>query len=288
MNPMAQWTQSKKAQPMAVIDPEKINQILAECAELYVLPRFKRLQDHEISSKTSPRDLVTQADIDVEAHLERVLPDILPGSVVIGEEGVSRGDTGLDALSDVAQKVWVVDPIDGTHNFVHGKDDFGIMLACIINGETQMGWIYHVVEEGKAVAEKGSGAFYNGERLRINEAPRIETEQMRGFINPRFFPKAYHEEIRETAQRFERCESIHSAAHEYLRIARGQADFAVYSRIKAWDHLAGALLVQEAGGHVAQWTGEAYKPNSFDCGLIASSSQKGWNAVYAAFLDKKL
>ncbi len=259
---------------MAVINPEKIADILAECASLYVLPRYKQLKDHEISTKTGPRDLVTQADIDVEAHLERALPDLLPGSIVIGEEGISRGDSHIDVLQDTSQKIWIVDPVDGTHNFVRGKREFGIMLACIIDGVTQYGWIYDVLGETHYISEKGSGA-YMGDR-RLNIAPRSNIADMTAHINYRYFPKELQPKIKEAMGAFNDSTSLGCAAHEYTRIARGQSDLALYSRLKPWDHLPGSLIVEEAGGYVAKWDNKPYTPQDDYAGLIVTSSEDNW------------
>ena len=149
------------------VDSQKVSEIIVECADKYILPRYKALAQHEISAKTSPRDLVTQADLDVEEHLTRVLPDLLPGSVVIGEEAASKNPALLDQLDDKSLKIWIVDPVDGTHNFVHSKREFGVMLALIENGEARQGWIYDVLGKEMTVAERGGGAFVGSQKFSI-------------------------------------------------------------------------------------------------------------------------
>ncbi|MCB1531242.1 MAG: inositol monophosphatase [Alphaproteobacteria bacterium] len=263
---------------MSVIDPQHVAQILEECANKYVLPRYKQLQEHEIAAKSGPRDLVTQADIDVEAHLERVLPDLLPGSIVIGEEGISRGDMDIGILQDPSQTVWIVDPVDGTHNFVSGRREFGIMLACVIEGETRHSWIYDILGDAHYIAEKGEGAYRNGEKLEITEhrAPA----EMTAHINYRYFPRDIQEQIRGAMSAFGESYSLSCAAHEYSRIATGQSDLALYSRLKPWDHLPGALLVQEAGGYVAKWDERAYTPRDDYAGLIVASCEESWRKAF--------
>lgn len=267
---------------MPVINPDDISKIIIECAERYILPRYKMLEQSQISTKTGPRDLVTQADIDVEERLKKVLPGIMPGSVVIGEEGVSSGQASLDALKDTSRPVWVVDPVDGTHNFVHHKREFGVMLACVIGGVTQYSWIYDVLGPDMLVAERGSGAFISGERLKVSSGRSID--YFDGHLNPGYFPREYREHIREARGRFKSCDSLNCAAHEYLRVASGQAQFSLYSRLKPWDHLPGALMVQEAGGFVAQWDGSPYTPQDHHTGLLVAASQENWDAVYDVFL----
>lgn len=269
------------------VNTDKVKEILRECTEKYVLPRYKALQDHEIDTKSGPNDLVTQADLDVEQHLARVLPDILPGSVVIGEESVSQGVASLDTLQDTSRPVWVVDPVDGTHNFVHGKREFGIMLACVIDGITQYGFIHDVLDDETAIAERGAGAYFGNKKLSVapvSDAP----EGMSGHINPRFFPPAFKDELKDVMKTMKDCYSLHCAAHEYLRLASGQTQFVVYSRQKPWDHLPGVLLTQEAGGYVASWGNQPYTPQDKSIGLIGAASTENWQATYDAFLKGRL
>lgn len=275
-----------KESVMAVVNPDKIGAILRECAELYIKPRYKMLADHEISSKTGPHDLVTQADIDVEYHLERVLPALLPGSVVLGEEGISRGDAVLETLKDETLKIWLVDPIDGTHNFVKHGREFGVMLGCIIHGRTEYGWIYDVLAGEMSMAERQSGAFCGDRRLSVARAAPLD--DMSGHINPRYFPEIYRDVIKQKRALFKSCKSLYCAAHEYLRLAKGEAHFSVYSRIKPWDHVPGALILEEAGGIVRRWSGEPYKPSDFHEGIICSSDSTSWDATFNTFLSDNL
>ncbi|NCT40885.1 MAG: inositol monophosphatase [Alphaproteobacteria bacterium] len=266
---------------MPVINADKISDLIVECSDTYILPRYNALSDSDISTKTGPNDLVTQADIDVEDHLKRVLPDILPGSIVIGEEGVSSGEMSLDALKDSSRPIWIVDPVDGTYNFVHGKREFGVMLGLIVNGVTQIGWIYDVLGQEMSVAERGAGAFCAGKRLEVANVNK--PSEMSGHINPKYFPPNYREHIKVQRETFKHCRSIGCAAHEYLRIAKGQAQFSVYSRMKPWDHVPGALIIREAGGQVNTWDGDIYKPDDFDTGIIATASEDGWRDILDIF-----
>lgn len=267
---------------MSVINPEKIADILRECSDTYILPRYNKLSEGEISTKTGPSDLVTQADIDVEEHLKRVLPSLLPGSVVLGEEGVSSGEVSLDLLADTSRPIWIVDPVDGTYNFVHGNREFGVMLGLIIDGQTQYGWIYDVLGEAMSIGERGAGAFCEGVRLEVSGESQLS--QMSGHINPKYFPEEYRSHINEQRTQFNQCKSIGCAAHEYLRIAKGEAHFSVYSRLKPWDHVPGALIVREAGGSVTKWDGGVYAPDDFNTGIIATSQKDGWRGILDVFM----
>ncbi len=270
---------------MAVVNPEKISAILSECADLYVLPRYKALGQEDVFEKTSAHDLVTKADIDVEAHLKRVLPDMLPGSIVIGEEGVSNGEQSLDALRDSDQKMWIVDPVDGTYNFVHNNREFGIMLALIIGGETAGAWIYDVLGAVCAIAEKGSGVFLGGERQYVSNS-LYDASALSGHVNPKYFHEAQQEHVKTVQKEFKKCFSFGCSAHEYLNIIQGNTQFSVYSKLMPWDHLPGALMVQEAGGYVAKWDGQPYQVKDLDAGLISANSKDTWMLAHDAFVKK--
>lgn len=264
---------------MPVIDTDKVSLLIKECAAHIITPRFQQLQDHEIDTKTGPRDLVTQADIQAEAFLERHLPDLAPGSLVIGEEGVSRGDHQLDTLlvSD-DHPVWIVDPVDGTYNFVHGKPEFGVMVACVIGGRVQHAWIYDVVGDKMYASEYGAGAYCDTTRLRVSQ--QRNPAEMIAHVSRRFFPEGLQDQMEERVDAFKSWRTIGAAAHEYTRVAAGVSDAAVYSRLKPWDHLPGSLIVSEAGGYIAKWDGQPYCLKDSYAGLIVTNSKESWDMIY--------
>jgi len=267
---------------MSFVDHDAVAEILQGCTDRYVLPRYRQLQDSEISTKTGPNDLVTQADIDVEAHLQRVLPQMIKGSIFVGEEGVSNGSISLDVLHTKDAAIWIADPVDGTYNFVNGKREFAVMLGLIINGVIEYGWIYDCLSGELTQAERGQGAYCNGERLRV--ARQIEISDMSGHINARYFPDKYREHINAMQAKFQECRSLACAGHEHLRLAKGEVQFSVYSRHKPWDHVPGSLIVQEAGGYVGHWDGAEYDFNRSKGGIIAASSKELAKQVYNFFI----
>lgn len=269
------------------IDSGKVADLLKECAEKYILPRYNTLSPDQIHTKSHKDDLVTIADIETEQALEMILPRMFPGCLVIGEEGVSSGKTSLDTLKNVSQPIFVVDPVDGTHNFRHGKREFALMMALVVGGETRMGWIYDILGDCHAIAEKGAGAFANGKNMRV-AAPKTLKESD-AFLNPFYFPKemrSYLSHMHPDAGNIRSARTLRCSAHEYLQLASGQMDFAISAGngIKAWDHLAGALMVQEAGGVVRKWDKTDYMPEDKGGGLIVASHRDLWDAVYSRLL----
>ncbi len=265
------------------VDPHKIADILREQAAIHILPRFRQLASHEIMSKTSPTDLVTVADQEMEKALIKILPDFLPGSIVLGEEGVSSGDIGLEALDDTTRPIWVTDPVDGTYNFAHGKEDFCTMLALIVGGQTQISWIYDPLTESMMIAERGAGAFIDDKKLDLPASTKPLSE-MNGFVGLRYFPKSMRPHMEQTQKQVRSMYTMGCAGHEYLRLGQGLSDFGIYTRVKPWDHLAGQLMVQEAGGYLTKWDGTAYTPQTRMGGILVVTDKKNWQPLLVLFL----
>src|SRR5258708_31980721 len=144
------------------VDCEKVRRLIVEVADAEVMPRFEKLKTGDISEK-SPGDFVTVADVASEQRLTPALRDLLPGSLVVGEEAVAA-DPAVLALLDGDAPVWVVDPIDGTANFAAGIPMFAIMVALIRRGETLAAWIHDPLKRATATALAGGGAGGEGKR----------------------------------------------------------------------------------------------------------------------------
>lgn len=258
---------------MITFDHDKMEGLLRDVAAKHIVPRFQMLADHEISSKSHPGDLVTIADEEAEDALEHALPDLYPGCVVIGEEGVSNARHTIETIADYAGLVFVVDPVDGTHNFVHGKDTFALMLAAVYKGETVAGWIYDIPQDRFLSTIKGEGAYWGGVKQRIAEPPAWP--HIKGFASKKYFPAEARERISELRKEIDKLYSLYCAGHEYINIVTGKRHFSMYAGVKPWDHLAGALAVREAGG-VVRMLGEGieYVPAITEGVIVAAHSDR--------------
>ena len=253
------------------IKPDEINALIRDCAARLIMPRFNLLEASEIESKSGPNDLVTIADRETELELEAALTAAYPGLVVIGEEGIAAGRMTTAVLRDASGMVWVIDPVDGTWNFVHGKPEFAVMIACAIDGETRHGWIYDVPADRMLYAEKGGGTTINGVRQSV--APAKKLADCAGFCGVRYFAPEHRERIKAFAATVRTVRVLGCAGHEYLNVASGHDDFALYSRGQPWDHLAGTLAVAEAGGIVRRFDGGGYRPSDDRPALIVASNE---------------
>ena len=140
---------------MQTPEPVKVEAIIREVSEAAILPRFRRLERHDISEK-SPGDLVTTADRESEQLLSAALSELLPGSKVVGEEAAAESAQVLEAFDGEAP-VWVLDPVDGTQNFVDG-----IPWISLINSSERVFWASASIKSGCLFAATGRccGGFW--------------------------------------------------------------------------------------------------------------------------------
>ena len=150
---------------MIEVDVDEVATIVREVAWRRIVPRFRNLGPAAIGYK-APDDMVTVADREAEADLSARLVPLAAGSLFVGEEAVFADPGMLDALSGEGQ-VWVVDPLDGTSNFVRGSPDFTTMVALVRNGHALAAWIHAPLAGWTAVAVRGRGAYLDGRRMRV-------------------------------------------------------------------------------------------------------------------------
>jgi fructose-1,6-bisphosphatase/inositol monophosphatase family enzyme len=244
---------------------DRVSDLLRAVSLELVMPRFRALETAQIASKASavdPEDVVTVVDHEVEARLERDLTALLPGTLVIGEEAASKSPEVLARLS-AEVPVWIIDPLDGTKNFVNGDNAFGTIVALVEQGETRGGWIV-LPERGQVFsATQGGGTWLDGARLKVPERP--PRDRLTGKLYSRFMPPGLAQEVkRRIVPHYDHRPHAASAAIEYTDTLAGLQDFVIYYRLLPWDHTAGALLLAEAGGVVQHLTGERYRPTSPD------------------------
>jgi len=260
---------------------QEVSALLDRVAERAVLPRYQALASHEIVEK-KPGDLVTVADREAEAMLAEGLARILPEATVVGEEACHADPALADRLGDAL--CWIVDPIDGTRNFAEGRAPFGLMIALAERGVTQAGWIWDPLARRLCHAALGKGAYVNGERVTARptgEDPPLAALAM-GFMDE---PKR-HRIKRDVIPHYRLVEVPYCAAEQYPRLALGINDVSLFERTLAWDHAAGALWLNEAGGKCARPDGSAYRVDEPSRkGLVGAASEALWVQLTALLTD---
>ncbi|MDX2028607.1 MAG: inositol monophosphatase [Alphaproteobacteria bacterium] len=270
---------------MKNIDIDAVTNLIREVAAEYILPRFRNLQAADIAYKIGD-DPVTVADKEAEKALSPRLLGLLPGSKVVGEEAFAVNSGVFESFSGESP-VWIIDPVDGTRNFVAGNPEFGVIVALAEQNQVLAGWIYNPTSDEVLTAEKGSGAYYKGQKLKVSPARAFP--QMSGFLGDRlleFYEKA--KGPKDTPPVFE---TMVAGAHEYPRLVldtphfgknKPQAQFrasAFYST--PWDDAAGVLIHREAGGYSAFWDGSAYRPSVMHQGLALAPDKDSWEMLRA-------
>jgi len=201
----------------------------AEKASKSVIRDFGEVEKLQVSKK-GPRDFVTKTDKHVEKILIEELSKTKKNYSFLSEEVGSIQNKDKD-------NIWIIDPIDGTTNFLHGIPHFAICLALESKKEIISGLIYDPIKDEMFYAEKNKGAYLNNQRLRVSN---------KNLIDECLF-SSNHEGVKfsNLNMRYSGC-----AALDLAYVASGRLDGFFHNKINIWDVAAGALLVEEAGGIV--------------------------------------
>ncbi|GAA4803844.1 inositol monophosphatase [Nocardioides caeni] len=251
------------------MDTAAVLSLLQDVAAQVITPRFRALGSGEVSEK-NPGDLVTVADHESEALITAALRDAHPRALVLGEEAMASDPSLIEQFAS-AEHAFTVDPVDGTKNFVHGSPDHAVMVAEVRGGEVTRGWIWQPQHEASYVAERGAGAWLNGERLTVTTSVTAPYRTARRAWVGRDLPGLGTLELTWA------CCGV-----DYPRLIAGDAAALVYSRSMPWDHLPGSLILTEAGGVIGDHEGGPYRPQAPSSGLIAAPDRDTYDAVRAA------
>lgn len=205
-------------------------------------------------SKSSYADLVTETDQLVEDMLISGLKEHYPEHSFIGEESTAPGEKCN--LTD--NPTWIIDPIDGTNNFVHRFPYIAVSIALLVNKEAQLGLIYNPILEEMYSARPGQGAFCNGRRLQVTSTDDIGQAMLCAEFGSSRDPEklaSKFRSMRNVINKAHGMRSLGSAAVSMAFVASGHVDGYYEAGIHAWDVAAGQLVVREAGGVVMDTSG---------------------------------
>lgn len=240
-----------------------------------IAPYFRNLQDGDVSFKSSPNDPVSIADKQAEDLLHQGLKQILPDSVFIGEETYTVDPSIIRHLTARDTHVWVTDPIDGTQNFVNGREGFGPMVALLFNGEVIASWMYDVCAKTMLSAHLGEGVSLDGTLL---PALSTATRPWRGTVGWKIFNSPDIQSLKESGT-YNLLPALDPSIIAYGKLVRGEQDFIVYKRTACWDHLPGVAMARELGLVATRWSGEEFEVTDLDAGLIVARTPEIANQV---------
>lgn len=200
-----------------------------------------------VDTKTAMNDLVTNVDREVEQFFVKKIRTHFPDHRIMGEEGFGDELTSLDGF------VWLVDPIDGTLNFVKRQEDFGIMVALYQDGVGLFGYIYDVMRDRLVYGIKDYGAYCNGKRL----APPAIHQLSDGVINLNgFMLMDAPQPVKEMARKTLVTRTIGASSLEHIQVILGKSVAYLSNLLAPWDIAAGMVIANELGLHYSLLSGE--------------------------------
>ena len=254
--------------------------VATDAAKLGAAVMLDKLGADVVKTKANARDLLTEVDPEVQRIIESSVADAFPTHGFLGEESVPGGwEAGSAAIARLLDTgpdwLWVVDPIDGTRNFASGQPPFGILIAQADGGVAQSGWIYDCLSGRFCAAHRGKGAFVGGERvtaMTTGEDPPVAA------ISLIFMDDARREAMKaHICPHYRLVDIPYCAAEQYPRLALGENDVSIFERTLAWDHAAGVLWLNEAGGKAARPDGSPYRVDEVGrTGLLGAASPALW------------
>lgn len=218
----------------------------------------------ELNTKYSAQDLVTEVDKGAEQMIRKLILTHFPDHAILGEEGVQPGpEASALALQETLKEeyVWIVDPLDGTTNYVHGFPFYSISIALAHKGEIIVGVIYDPSRDELFVAEKGKGAYVHGAPTAVSGEITLETSLLATGFSPdqKFALPINMAGLQHLAPQVRSIRSGGSAALHMAYVAAGRLTGFWEIGLNAWDLAAGVLLVTESGGTVSDTTGRPYE-----------------------------
>ncbi|WP_146590085.1 inositol monophosphatase family protein [Puniceibacterium confluentis] len=274
--------------PAAITPAQRTSLInlIRRAARTEILPRFRDLSSVQIDQKTGPQDLVTEADRAAERMIARGLIGLFPNALIVGEEDVASNPGLVDKIAD-APLAFTIDPVDGTWNFAHGLTQFGVILSATRFGTPVFGLLYDPVMDDVIVADDTGPA----QLIRPRRATRTlsvskggAVADLTGYVGLYLLAKDKQAAMAATYPKFQRVTSLRCACHEFRMLAQGHVDFVFAAGLTPWDHAAGVLITQRAGGHVALLDGSDYRADAPRSSyLLAAADAATWGRVRDTF-----
>ncbi|MGX0977559.1 fructose-1,6-bisphosphatase/inositol monophosphatase family enzyme [Roseovarius sp. MBR-51] len=264
--------------------------LVRRAARAEIMPRFRTVTRADATTKSGPHDLVTEADHQTEAMLARGLQRMFPHALIVGEEAVAAKPALRDDVSE-AELAIIIDPVDGTWNFVHGLPLFGVIIAVTRFGRPVMGLLYDPVSDDWIIADETSPARLEA-ALGVARPARVsrggELADLQGYMHYYLMSQSRQEQLAPLLPALARCIALRCSCHEYRLLAQGAVDFVMSDVLNPWDHAAGVLVCQQAGGVARMLDGREYSTAIAKGVLLSAADEATWRRLrdhFACLLD---
>ncbi|MDD5195165.1 MAG: inositol monophosphatase [Candidatus Omnitrophica bacterium] len=231
----------------------------ARQAGKYLYDNFGKIS--KIESK-GDRNLATNLDKEAEKIIVDSIKAKFPNHGILAEEG---GSCGLEN-----DYIWIIDPLDGTHNFIRGINIFGVSIGIVYKGEFVAGVIYMPVDDELYVAEKGTGAYKNNKKITVSKTRSLKECSISFDSSIRYTPQVMLKTLGDLANEVFNVRMFGSSVRVLSYIAEGKLDFAVEFHDRPWDFAGGVCIITEAGGKLTTLRGQPLTYKTI--GYIASNS----------------
>jgi myo-inositol-1(or 4)-monophosphatase len=237
-----------------------------------IVRSLNRLESLTVTSK-GRNDFVSEVDTQAEAEIIGIIRKLYPNHAFLAEESGATGDD---------ETVWIIDPLDGTTNFLHGNPTFAVSIACQQRGRLEHAVVYDPMRQELFTASRGSGALLDNRRIRVSKHRGLEGALIgTGFpyrANTRYMDP-YLAMLKVAMENTAGVRRPGSAALDLAYVAAGRTDGFWEFGLAPWDTAAGTLLIQEAGGTITTLGGAEYKQE----GHVLAGTPKVHTALLKAF-----
>lgn len=228
----------------------RLQEVVRRVAADEVMPRFLNVSGR----RKADGSMLSDADLAAQQALSAALPDIV-SAPVLGEEMPRAEQLALWQHADSG--LWVIDPIDGTNNFVNGIPHFALSAAYVQHGRARLGVVFNPAADECFYAEAGGGAFLNGAPLPLRPAAGSLKEAIAGVETKRLRSAGLAARIHTVAP-FGTLRCLGSSTLDWCYLAAGRFDIYVHGGQNLWDYAAGALIFEESGGLLATLEGDEF------------------------------
>ena len=261
---------------------DEVAHLMAEASATIIKPLYQNLSPDDVATKSSDTDFVTVADREAEFWLMPRLEALLPDAIALGEESISDDPAAEKQLRH--NLAFVIDPIDGTRNFVNGTPHFCSMISLIDKGEPLISWVLRPVDNDMFVAVADEGVFHSdieeGEwQLLPPVMRRTQLGDMIGTGGIKGLSGQVRDEVRQQLRALPGRRLIGSAGCEAIMLATGAHDFLMHAKTTAWDHTPVDLFAREAGLVSAHMpSGDGYSPFNAEA-LLVAPDETAWHQL---------
>jgi len=251
---------------------ERIAKVIAEISQSESLAKYKQLKPEDITKK-SLEEYVTSVDLNIQKRLIKYLKSVDSESIFLSEEIAFDKNKFQQLLNKSFDKpLWVIDPLDGTQNFIKGIPNFTTAVALVVNGAVIAAWIHSPIKKETICAKKDDGAWIVESRKRLTISPSKNTDNPKKVDLNSAIENCFRDDFKIT--------KLHSRSASYIELAKNVLHAAIFTKeLQPWDHLPGTFIHREAGGYNAMLSGNPYSMTKNERILIMAPNKKTWKKL---------